>query len=119
MTEAIGGGLEVLGAALVALAGIGLFRLPDPLTRTNAVSKAAVLGVALLLMGVLLDEPEGRTAVLVPLVLVMHVITVPLSGLALGRAAYRAGTARPPLTRIDEPRDQWKVAADATRQEPG
>lgn len=103
MMQTLAGVLEVLGALLVALAGLGLFRLPDPLTRTSAVSKAAVLGVALLLVGVLLDEPGGRTAVLVVLVLALHVLTVPLSGLALGRAAYRAGTAQPPLTRLDEP----------------
>jgi len=103
VTAVLAGVLEILGAGLVALAGVGLFRLPDPLTRTSAVSKAAVLGVALLLVGVLLDEPEARTAVLVVLVLVLHVLTVPLSGLALGRAAYRSGTARAPITRLDEP----------------
>lgn len=101
--QMLAGVLEILGAALVALAGLGLFRLPDPLTRTSAVSKAAVLGVALLLVGVLLDEPGARTAVLVVAVLTLHVLTVPISGLALGRAAYRAGTAEPPLTRLDEP----------------
>jgi multicomponent Na+:H+ antiporter subunit G len=104
VTGVLAGVLEILGAGLVALAGLGLFRLPDPLTRTSAVSKAAVLGVALLLVGVLLDEPGARTAVLVVLVLALHVLTVPLSGLALGRAAYRAGTAQPPLTLLDEPR---------------
>jgi multicomponent Na+:H+ antiporter subunit G len=104
VTAVLAGVLEILGAGLVALAGLGLFRLPDPLTRTSAVSKAAVLGVALLLVGVLLDEPGARTAVLVVLVLALHVLTVPLSGLALGRAAYRAGTAQPPLTSLDEPR---------------
>jgi multicomponent Na+:H+ antiporter subunit G len=103
VTAILAGVLEILGAGLVALAGVGLFRLPDALTRTSAVSKAAVLGVALLLVGVLLDEPEMRTAILVVLVLALHVLTVPLSGLALGRAAYRSGTARPPLTRLDEP----------------
>jgi multicomponent Na+:H+ antiporter subunit G len=103
VTAVLAGVLEILGAGLVALAGVGLFRLPDALTRTSAVSKAAVLGVALLLVGVLLDEPAMRTAVLVMLVLVLHVLTVPLSGLALGRAAYRSGTARPPLTSLDEP----------------
>jgi multicomponent Na+:H+ antiporter subunit G len=103
MTDLAGGVLEILRAWLVAIAGIGLFRMPDALTRATAVSKAAVLGVALLLVGVLLDEPGGRTAVLVLVVLVLHLLTVPLSGLALGRAAYLAGTARPPVTRVDEP----------------
>jgi multicomponent Na+:H+ antiporter subunit G len=101
--EVLAGVVQVLGGALVALAGIGLFRLPDPLSRASAVAKAAVLGVALLLLGALLDVPDLRTALLVVLVLVLHLLTVPLGGLALGRAAYRSGTARPPVTRVDEP----------------
>lgn len=103
MNDVVGGVIEILGAGLVALAGIGLFRMPDPLTRASAVSKAAVLGVALLLLGVVVEAPGTRTALLAVVVLVLHVLTVPLSGLALGRAAYRTGTARPPLTRVDEP----------------
>lgn len=93
----------LLGAALIALAGVGLVRLPDPLTRATAVSKAASLGVVLVLLAVLLADPEPRTVILVGLILIAHLVTSPLSGLALGRAAYRSGTARPPVTRLDEP----------------
>lgn len=95
--------LGLLGAVLVALAGLGLVRLPDPLTRATAVSKAASLGAVLVLVGVLLADPQPRTAVVIGLVLLAHLVTSPLSGLALGRAAYRSGTARPPVTRVDEP----------------
>ncbi len=96
----------LVGAGLVALAGLGLLRLPDPLTRATAVSKAASLGVLLVLLGSLAMAPSPRSAVLVMLVLVAHAVTVPLSGLALGRAAYRSGTARPPVTVVDEPRSR-------------
>ncbi len=96
----------LVGSSLVALAGLGLLRLPDPLTRATAVSKAASLGVLLVLLGSLAMAPSPRAAVLVALVLVAHLVTVPLSGLALGRAAYRSGTAQPPVTVIDEPRSR-------------
>ncbi|MCU0300329.1 MAG: monovalent cation/H(+) antiporter subunit G [Candidatus Nanopelagicales bacterium] len=99
----LAGMLGLLGAALVALAGLGLIRLPDPLTRATAVSKAASLGAVLVLLAVLLADPQPRTAVVIGLILVAHLVTSPLSGLALGRAAYRSGTARPPVTRVDEP----------------
>jgi multicomponent Na+:H+ antiporter subunit G len=95
--------LVLLGAGLVALAGLGLLRLPDPLTRASAVSKAAALGVALVLVAALIESGSPRVLVVLLLVLIAHVVTVPLSGLVLGRAAYRSGTARPPVTRIDEP----------------
>jgi multisubunit Na+/H+ antiporter MnhG subunit len=50
--------------------------------------------------------PSPRNAVLVVLVLVAHIVTLPLSGMALGRAAYRSGTAHPPVTVVDEPRSR-------------
>jgi multicomponent Na+:H+ antiporter subunit G len=110
LLELLAAVLGLLGALLVALAGLGLVRLPDPLTRATAVSKAASLGAVLVLVGVLLADPRPRTAVVVGLILLAHLVTSPLSGLALGRAAYRSGTARPPVTRVDEP------AARAARQ---
>jgi len=99
----VAGVVQVLGAALVLLAGVGLLRLPDALTRASAVSKAAVLGVGLVLLGVLLDRPDLRTSAVVLAILVLHVLTVPLSGLAIGTAGYAAGAARPPATTLDEP----------------
>jgi multicomponent Na+:H+ antiporter subunit G len=98
--------LVLVGAGLVALAGLGLLRLPDPLTRASAVSKAAALGVAVVLIAALVDSGSPRVLVVLLVVLTAHVVTVPLSGLVLGRAAYRSGTARPPVTRVDEPAER-------------
>ena len=111
--------LVLLGGVLVALGGLGLVRLPDPLTRATAVSKAASLGVVLVLLGVLLADPRPRTAALVGLILLAHLVTSPLSGLALGRAAYRSGTARPPVTRHDEPTARDRASAADTGRQPG
>lgn len=106
----------LIGASLITLAGLGLLRLPDPLTRANAVSKAASLGVVLVLLGSLAMAPSPRNAVLVVLILVAHTVTVPLAGMALGRAAYRSGTAKPPVTVIDEPR--IRQAQDTPQEDP-
>ena len=109
----IGAAGILVGAGLVALAGLGLLRLPDPLTRATAVSKAASLGIVLVLLGTLAMAPSPRNAVLVVLVLVAHIVTLPLSGMALGRAAYRSGTAQPPVTTVDEPRSRRERAPGA------
>ena len=106
MWGAVVGVLAVAGAALVALAGVGLIRLPDPLTRASAVSKAAALGLLLIIVAAIIDDWSARSVIVLVLVLIAHLVTVPLSGLALGRAAYRSGTARPPVTTVDEPREQ-------------
>jgi multicomponent Na+:H+ antiporter subunit G len=103
------GAVAIVGAALVALAGVGLIRLPDPLTRASAVSKAAALGLLLIIIAAIIDDWSTRSVIVLVLVLIAHLVTVPLSGLALGRAAYRSGTARPPVTRVDEPKDQGLV----------
>lgn len=111
----LGAAGTVVGAGLVALAGLGLLRLPDPLTRATAVSKAASLGLVLVLLGTLAMAPSPRSAVVVMLVLVAHLVTVPLSGMALGRAAYRSGTAQPPVTIVDEPKSRRDQSQDRGR----
>ena len=109
--------LEVLGAALVALAGIGLIRLPDPLTRTSAVSKAAVLGVVFILLGALLNAPSPRLAVVVLAALALQLLTVPLGGLALGKAAFRSKSVQLPVIRVERPEQGADRAEDRPGQE--
>jgi multicomponent Na+:H+ antiporter subunit G len=98
--------LALGGAGLVALAGFGLLRLPDPLTRASAVSKAAALGLLLIIVAAIIGDWSTRSVIILVVILIAHLVTVPLSGLALGRAAYRSGTARPPVTTIDEPAER-------------
>lgn len=106
MIEVIVSILALGGAGLVGLAGLGLFRLPDPLTRASAVSKAAALGLLLIIVGAVIAEWSPRTVIVLILVLIAHLVTVPLSGLALARASYGSGTAQPPVTTVDEPADR-------------
>jgi multicomponent Na+:H+ antiporter subunit G len=101
--------LVLVGAGLVALAGFGIMRLPDPLTRASAVSKAAALGLLLIIVAAIIDEWSVRSVIVLVLVLVAHLVTVPLSGLALARASYRSGTARSPVTTVDEPLEQGRI----------
>lgn len=101
--------LVIAGAGLVALAGFGILRLPDPLTRASAVSKAAALGLLLIIFAAIIDDWSVRSVIVLILVLIAHLVTVPLSGLALARASYRSGTARSPVTTVDEPLEQGRL----------
>jgi multicomponent Na+:H+ antiporter subunit G len=103
------GVLGIIGAGLVALAGLGILRLPDPLTRASAVSKAAALGLLLIIVAAIIADWSPRSVIVLVLVLIAHLVTVPLSGLALARASYRSGTARSPVTTVDEPSQQGRV----------
>ncbi|NYF16586.1 multicomponent Na+:H+ antiporter subunit G [Microbacterium sp. AK009] len=89
--RALGYAAVAAGILLFAVAALGLLRLPDVYTRLSAVTKAATLGVCLVLLGALLIEPSWRTAIPLLLAVALQLITSPVGGFALGRAAYRAG----------------------------
>jgi multicomponent Na+:H+ antiporter subunit G len=103
--DVLGGVLVVAGAGLVALAGVGLLRFPDAYSRMNAVTKAATLGVVLVLLGSLVFKPSWQSAAAVLAAVALQLFTAPVGGFALGRAAYRAGTPLGSATRYDELED--------------
>lgn len=88
----VGYALVVTGAALIGSAAVGMLRLPDVYTRTNAVAKAATLGVSCVLSGVLVLMPSPVTAVTLVLAIAAQLFTAPIAGYAIGRAAYRSRT---------------------------
>lgn len=92
MTETLVAGSLVVGAALVALAGLGLLRLPDLYTRMHAVTKATTLGLALLLLGSALEAWRAGHMPLVELLIIGLVfLTNPVGAHLLARAAYLSG----------------------------
>ncbi|WP_336921430.1 monovalent cation/H(+) antiporter subunit G [Aquipuribacter sp. SD81] len=98
----VGHVLVVLGVALVAVAALGLVRLPDPFSRLSAVTKSGVAGVCLVLLGVLGIHPSWSALATVVLAVALQLLTNPVGGFALGRAAYRSGAPLSSRTRYDE-----------------
>lgn len=80
-----------LGTALILLAGVGVVRLPDVLTRASAATKATGLGLAVILAGVALEVRSTRAAIVLGLAVLFQLVTSPVSGHVMGRAAYRSG----------------------------
>lgn len=81
-----------VGAALILLAGIGVLRFPDVLTRANAATKATGLGLAIILAGVAVEVGTTRAFVILSIAVIIQLLTSPVSGHVIGRAAYRSGT---------------------------
>jgi multicomponent Na+:H+ antiporter subunit G len=52
------------GVGFMALAALGVARLPDPLSRLHAVTKAETAGLGLFLIGVALCAPSWRLALI-------------------------------------------------------
>lgn len=102
MQTVFGDGLVVLGGFLVVAAAAGMLRLPDAYTRTNAVAKGAALGVSCVLAGVMVLMPSPTTIVMLSLAIVAQLLTAPIAGYAVGRAAYRSGAPLSPATYRDD-----------------
>lgn len=79
--------LILLGAFFVFSAGLGLLRMPDPLTRIQAGTKATTLGALLVLTGLSILHPERLLLYL--LIVAFVFISNPISSHALARAAAR------------------------------
>lgn len=100
--DIVGTVLILLGALIFLIAGIGLLRLPDLYTRISAITTAASVGLALILIGVLLYEPSPLNAVKAILAVIVNLMTASLGGHALGRAGYLTGAPLSRYTHFDE-----------------
>ena len=101
--------LLLLGAFLMFLTGLGLYRMPDIFTRMHAATKGASLGVAFLLLAAafVFRDPMVVTKALVTIAFVF--LTAPVAAHLLGRAAYARRTPLWEHSVIDEGRDHIAV----------
>lgn len=83
----LGWALVVLGTALLAVAALGLLRLPDALSRQHAATKAATLALGVMLGGLAVLQPAGAWWIRIGLLVLLLVLTVPVASHALARAA--------------------------------
>jgi monovalent cation/proton antiporter MnhG/PhaG subunit len=81
----------LVGAGLSLFAAVGLLRLPDFFMRMHAATKAGVAGCGLVLIGVALADATPSTWTKVALAILFLVLTTPVAGHLLGRAAYVSG----------------------------
>ncbi|NWN88118.1 MAG: monovalent cation/H(+) antiporter subunit G [Micrococcaceae bacterium] len=101
-TEIVAAILLVLGTSLTAVAGFGLLRYPDVLSRMHAATKPQVLGLLLALagLGVALE-----TWTVIPVLIVawlMQLMTAPVSAHLVGRATYRSHHLAPETIAVDD-----------------
>ncbi|NGO72701.1 monovalent cation/H(+) antiporter subunit G [Streptomyces boncukensis] len=91
VADAVGVGCMLAGAAMCLLAGIGLLRLPDVLTRMHAATKPQSFGLLLVLLGAGLWLRSVVDFGTLALVALFQLITTPVAAHLVGRAAYRTG----------------------------
>ncbi len=82
--------LLVAGVAFIAIAGVGVARLPDVFQRMHAATKAGGLGASLVVLGVLVAGGVARPTTGVLTILFM-LLTLSVASQLLARAAYMSG----------------------------
>ena len=102
LTQFLSTVLAVIGALLILVAGIGIVRLPDLLTRMHASSKAGTLGAVCVLLAVALRFADFVTAVKIVLIVLFLFLTAPVASHMIGRAGYCSGVRLADETAFDE-----------------
>jgi multicomponent Na+:H+ antiporter subunit G len=84
----IGQLVTLVGAALVLVAGIGVVRFRDPMSRLHALTKASTLGVVLVFIGaaLYLDGANDWTSLL--LAASLQLLTSPISAALISRSTF-------------------------------
>lgn len=76
-----------LALAILLIAALGVYRLPDALARQHAATKAGTLSLALFALGAGLVAWDGAWAWRLVLLVLILLVVLPLASHALARAA--------------------------------
>jgi multicomponent Na+:H+ antiporter subunit G len=83
----LGWTLMIVGTAVLAVAALGLLRLPDALSRQHAATKAATLALGIMLAGLAVLQPSSAWWIRIGALVALLAATVPIASHALARAA--------------------------------
>lgn len=92
MTDIIIAILSTIGAGAILVASIGIWRMPDFYLRLSVTVKAATLGSGLLLLSSAIFFPQTSVTTKAIATIFFLILTAPVSGHMIGRAAYFIGT---------------------------
>lgn len=87
INDLVSGGLILIGSLFILISSIGMLRLPDFYTRNSASTKAVVLGVLLILLGVGLHYNEIMVFIEIFGILFFIFLISPLAAHIVSRAA--------------------------------
>ncbi len=107
-----------IGVIFTVVAVVGVLRLPDVYTRSHAATKSVTFGVLCTLLGVFLYFwfIEGDFNIKLLLGIVFLLITAPIGGHIMARAAYISGVKPSNLTVSDDLKEVVERAKDNASQ---
>ncbi len=92
---------KAVGALFLLAAAVGVLRFTDPLQRMHASTKAGTVGAGFVLLGVLAEMRQWDVAFICTATIAFLLLTIPVAGHLLGRAAYVSGARLAGLTGPD------------------
>ena len=78
-----------IGSFLCLSGGVGILRFPDFYTRMHAAGVTDTLAAAMILIGLMLQNPEALVMLKLLLILLMTIFISPVASHALAKAALR------------------------------
>lgn len=102
MTDTIIGIVATLGTLFVLLAGVGILRMPDTYLRMAVTTKAATLGIGLILVSAAIYFNDLSTTTRVLAVIIFILLTAPVGAHLIGKASYITGVKMWEKTLMDD-----------------
>lgn len=91
ITEIIAAIFLLAGCFFMLVAALGVFRMPDLLTRMHATTKSGVLGAGLIMCAVIFFFGESSVTLKALAVMAFTTLTSPIAAHTIGRAGYFIG----------------------------
>ncbi|KHJ53214.1 hypothetical protein LA66_19595 [Aureimonas altamirensis] len=83
--------LKLVGVAFIFGAALGLIRFRDPFQRMHAATKAGTVGAIFTVLGAMCSMQSLGPTLIGLFIIAFLLLTVPVAGHLLGRAAYMSG----------------------------
>lgn len=80
--------LVIIGALFIAIAGIGILRMPDLFIRMSCTTKATTLGTGFIMLAVAVRFPELEIMTRTLAITLFTFLTAPVAAHMIARAAY-------------------------------
>ena len=101
--------LATLGALFAMLAAIGILRMPDTLLRISVTTKAATLGIGLILGAAALYFGDLAVSSRVQAIIIFIVLTAPVGAHLIGRTSYFTGNELWKKSVIDDLKGKYDI----------
>ncbi len=99
--------LSTIGAAFILMAAIGIVRMPDFYLRVSVTTKAATLGIGLILISAAVYFWDGSVTSRVIGIILFLLLTAPVGAHMIGRTSYFIGTKLWEKSLMNELEDQY------------